>query len=355
MCHWDQLGKELLIPVCCWRGNPVLMGAFPWIYSRGQVCYANPAGAGWSNKRIPGPVVPGCSSIPGFLTLQGGTTWERLGKSSQSPAGIFVLPGNRRGEGSERGWGHGRPVLVLCQRLWGHKSPDLVFPFQFLLARLGAAPGPPELPPRALSSAGQTPACPGSFFQLFLFKERGGKKRFPSFFLGWATSVLAWSSLSPPARAQPGLGTEGKTAPPPSRTLGLGLGRDFSTFPKAGFSSQFSLSEETELSLCVPVFSCCQGGIWGLGTLLAPVLPRLHSQLRSEPRFIIPVFFLCPALPGASCGCLLSGAAYACLYLHISLVCDYVDVRTWHRNTVLCLNQGNGKVLPQEAELEMRE
>lgn len=199
MCHWDQLGKELLIPGCCWRGNPVLMGAFPWIYSRGQVCYANPAGAGWSNKRIPGPVVPGCSSIPGFLTLQGGTTWDRLGKSSQSPAGIFVLPGNRRGEGSERGWGHGRPVLVLCQRLWGHKSPDLVFPFQFLLARLGAAPGPPELPPRALSSAGQTPACPGSFFQLFLFKERGGKKRFPSFFLGWATSVLAWSSLSPPA------------------------------------------------------------------------------------------------------------------------------------------------------------
>lgn len=114
--------------------QPGSMGAFPWIYRVGQMRYANPVNAGSGNKTIPvntsaggseRPVAPGCSSSPGSLTHQDGTSWKWLGKAcqSQSPDGIFVLPGKRRGEGSERGWGHGRSVRcaanpALCQRLW---------------------------------------------------------------------------------------------------------------------------------------------------------------------------------------------------------------------------------------------
>lgn len=153
------------------------------------------------------------------------------------------------------------------------------------ITRLGFAlsvpPSPARGSPRALSSAGQTPACPGSLFQLFLFKEKG--KKAISFLLSRSGNFRP--SLEQPLSACTGSARprdRRQDPPPPFCISGLGLGGDFSLFPEAGLSPRLSLSEETGLSPSVPACGCCQGGVWGLGTLLAPLSPRLDSQLRSE-------------------------------------------------------------------------
>lgn len=196
-------------------------------------------GAGGCSERL---VAPGCSSIPGFLTHRDGTSWTGLGKArqSQSPDGIFVLPGNRRGEGSECGWGHGRSVgcaanPALCQRLWDRKSSDFAFPLSVPPSQAQGSLRTAALPPRALGSAGQTPACPGSFFQLFLFKETEEKKAI-SFLLSRLVNFRP--SLEQPLSARTGSARprdRRQDPPPPSRTLGLGLPRDFSLSPRQDF------------------------------------------------------------------------------------------------------------------------
>lgn len=234
---------------------------------------------------------------------------------------------------------------ALCQRLWDQESSPWLPSFSSSFPGTGTA----ALPPRALSSAGQTPARPGSFLQPFIFKEAG--KKAISFLLSRLGHFRP--SLEQPLSACTGSASGQKARPTSSLPHpGAWAGSGFFSFPKAGFSSQLSLSEEMELSLSVPASGCYQGGIFGLRTLLAPVSPWLDSQLCSEPRFVIPVFFLRPALPGASCSCLLSEAAYGCLYPYISLVYNYICVCTGHINVVLWINQRNRKVLTQESELE---
>lgn len=100
--------------------------------------------------------------------------------------------------------------------------PTLVFLFQFLLPRHRAASGLPPSLRGHWAQLDKHPRVQDHFSNYFFLRRRGKKKRFPSFFLGWSTSVLPWSSLSPPAQAQPGLGTEGKTPLLPPAPWGLG-------------------------------------------------------------------------------------------------------------------------------------
>lgn len=218
--------------------HPGSTGAFPWIYSAGQMCYSNPVSAGSGNKIIPVSTGAGGAQLhPWIPAPPGWDSWKRLGKAcqSQSPDGIFVLPGNRaEGKGQSVAGDTGGQWCVLLT--WPSASgfgirnhPPWLPSFSSSFPGTGTA----ALPPRALSSAGQTPECPGSFLQLFIFEEAGKKKRFPSFFLGWATSVLPWSSVSPPAQAQPR--DRRQDPPPPFRTLGLGLARDSSLSRRQDF------------------------------------------------------------------------------------------------------------------------
>lgn len=206
--------------------------------------------------------------------------------------------------------------------------PTLVFLFQFLLPRHRAASGLPPSLRGHWAQLDKHPRVQDHFSNYFFLRRRGKKKSdfLPSFSVGQLPSFPGAASLRP-HRLSP---ASGQKARPPSSLPhpGAWAASGFFTFPKAGFSSQFSLSDKTELSLSVPASGCCQGGIWGLGTLRVPVSPWLDSQSLSEPHFVIPVFFPCPALPGASCSCLLSGAAHTCLYLYISLVSNYTYVCT---------------------------
>lgn len=87
---------------------------------------------------------------------------------------------------------------------------------------------------------------------------------------------------------------------------------------------------------------------------LAPLSPRLDSQLRSEslraPFHRSRVF----AAPGIARSQLQLPFVSGCLRA-LSLVCDSVGVCAWHLNVILCINQWDRTVPPQEAELEMRE
>lgn len=235
------------------------------------------------------PLASGCSSSHGFLTHQDGTSWKGLGKAcqSQSPDGIFVLPGNRQGKGSECGWVHGRSVgcaanPALCQRLWYRNSSDSVFLFQFLLPRHRAAPGVPRSLRGHAAQLDKHLRVQDHFSNYFFLRRRRGEKSdfLPSFSVGQLPSLPGAASLRL-HRLSP---ASGQKARPTSSLLhpGAWAGSGFFTFPKAGFSSQLGLGEETELNLGVPASGCCQRGIWGLGTLLAPVSPRLDCQLCSE-------------------------------------------------------------------------
>lgn len=189
------------------------------------MCYSNPVSAGSGNKIIPVSTGAGGAQLhPWIPAPPGWDSWKRLGKAcqSQSPDGIFVLPGNRaEGKGQSVAGDTGGQWCVLLT--WPSASgfgirnhPPWLPSFSSSFPGTGTA----ALPPRALSSAGQTPECPGSFLQLFIFEEAGKKSDFlPSFSVGPLPSFPGAASLR---LHRLNLGTEGKTHLLPSAPWGLG-------------------------------------------------------------------------------------------------------------------------------------